>query len=96
MIRVVTIAGVREFDQATGYTVTVEPQRALGNLPGSVKIWRIDGFGQGKHQLLGMFAPGGWIGLEFGSEVEHITDFGFKGPNEQQAPAGSLPDSQPS
>lgn len=80
MIRVVTIAGVREFDKADGYTITVEPQRMLGNLPGSVKIWKIDGFGKGKHELLGMYAPGGWLGLEFDSEVEHITDFGFKGP----------------
>jgi hypothetical protein len=84
MIRVVTVVGVEEFEEADAYTVsppnlpgttsyiTTASMLPAQTLPGSLKLWKMDPSGGEDHTLIAWFSPNGWVAIDF-REAEPVT-----------------------
>jgi hypothetical protein len=96
MIRVITIVGEIEFEEADAYTVS-PPNLPPGTgnfgstqlpyptqtLPGGLKLWKMDPTGEENHTLVAWFSPTGWLAIDFreSEPVTQLAPMGFMAAN---------------
>jgi hypothetical protein len=98
VIRVITVVGEVEIEEADAYTISppnlppptnyiTSYQFPPQTLPGSLKVWKQDPTGGEDHTLLAWFSPAGWVAIDF-QKSEPITQLaiGFQvGKDDEQA-----------
>lgn len=100
MIRIVTIVGEVEFEEADAYSVSppnlppstvnyASPQIVYPTqtLPGSLKLWKLDPDGdEDKAKLLAWFSPNGWIAIDFreSEPVTQLPPLGFRATKDEE------------
>ena len=99
MIRVLTLAGELEFEEADAYTVS-PPNLPPGTgnygstqllfptqtLPGGLKLWKMDPTGEENHTLVAWFSPTGWLAIDFreSEQVTQLPPMGFKATRDEE------------